>query len=78
MEIGREAIKLNKGDKVCLYSDGVYNSLTEVEMERILSQKIAPYDIAQEIIEAVEQKRLKNQDNATIVILERTAGDLEL
>ncbi len=41
-------------------------------MEKILSQPTPPYDIAQDIIKAVEQKRLKNQDNATIVILEKT------
>ena len=72
VEIGRDPTKLKKGDKVCLYSDGVYNSLTEMEMERLLTQKLPPYDVAQKIIEAVEQKRLKNQDNATIVILETT------
>ena len=76
MEIGRESIKLKKGDKVCLYSDGVYNSLTEVEMEKILTQNMAPYDAAQEIIEAVERKGRKNQDNATIVILEKTVSSL--
>ncbi|MBE1555950.1 PP2C family protein-serine/threonine phosphatase [Sporosarcina limicola] len=73
MEIGREPIKLNKGDKVCLYSDGVYNSITEVEMEKILSRNLPPYDIAQQIIDVVERKRLKNQDNATIVILKRNS-----
>ncbi|MFJ8087155.1 PP2C family protein-serine/threonine phosphatase [Lysinibacillus sp. NPDC095746] len=72
MDIGKSPIQLNRGDKVCLFSDGVYDTLTEVEMEQILSQQATPYDIAQDIIKAVEQKRLKNQDNATIVILEKT------
>ncbi|TQR39834.1 serine/threonine-protein phosphatase [Lysinibacillus sphaericus] len=72
MDIGKSPIQLNRGDKVCLFSDGVYDTLTEVEMEKILSQQATPYDIAQDIIKAVEQKRLKNQDNATIVILEKT------
>jgi len=72
MDIGKSPIPLNRGDKVCLFSDGVYDTLTEVEMEKILSQQATPYDIAQDIIKAVEQKRLKNQDNATIVILEKT------
>lgn len=74
VEIGREATKLKKRDKVCLYSDGVYNSLTEMEMESILTQKFPPYEIAQKIIEAVEQKQLKHQDNATIVILEKNSA----
>ncbi|MEY9973213.1 serine/threonine protein phosphatase PrpC [Lysinibacillus sp. RC46] len=72
MDIGKSPIPLNRGDKVCLFSDGVYDTLTEVEMEKILSQQATPYDIAQDIIKAVEHKRLKNQDNATIVILEKT------
>lgn len=72
LDIGEKPIQLRNGDKVCLFSDGVYDTLTEVELEKMLSQHAPPYDIAQDIIKAVEQKRLKNQDNATIVILEKT------
>lgn len=72
LDTGSSPIQLKRGDKVCLFSDGVYDTLTEVEMEKILSQYAPPYDIAQNIIKAVEQKRLKNQDNATVVILEKT------
>lgn len=71
LDTGEKPIPLKNGDKVCLFSDGVYDTLTEVEMEKILSQHAPPYDIAQNLIKAVEQKRLKNQDNATIVILEK-------
>jgi len=72
LDIGEKPIQLRNGDKVCLFSDGVYDTLTEVELEKMLSQHAPPYDIAQDIIKAVEQKRFKNQDNATIVILEKT------
>ncbi|MGE7022165.1 protein phosphatase 2C domain-containing protein [Solibacillus cecembensis] len=71
LDIGKTPIKLIKGDKVCLFSDGIYDSLTEIEMENIFSQQVSPYDIAQNTIKTVEQKRLKNQDNATILILEK-------
>ena len=71
LDTGETPIQLNRGDKVCLFSDGIYDALTEVEMEKILSQQVPPYDLAQQMIKAVEQKRLKNQDNATIVILEK-------
>ncbi|MBG9693793.1 protein phosphatase 2C domain-containing protein [Lysinibacillus sphaericus] len=71
LDTGNNPIQLHKGDKVCLFSDGIYDALTEVEMEKILSQQVPPYDLAQNIIKAVEQKRLKNQDNATILILEK-------
>ncbi|HHW35864.1 MAG TPA: serine/threonine-protein phosphatase [Bacillales bacterium] len=69
IEIGNKAIRLMKKDKVFLCSDGVSDSLTEVEIENILSKEISPYDAAQEIIEVIEEKQLKSQDNATVVIL---------
>lgn len=70
IEIGSEPIELEKNDKVILFSDGVYNSLNEVELARILASYLAPNDAAQEIIESINQKKLENQDNATIVILQ--------
>lgn len=72
LDTGISPIKLNTGDKVCLMSDGIHDTLTEVELEKYVSQSISPQEIAQNIIEAVEEKRLKNQDNATIIILEKT------
>lgn len=72
LDTGISPIKLNTGDKVCLMSDGIHDTLTEVELEKLVSQSISPQEIAQNIIEAVEEKRLKNQDNATIIILEKT------
>ena len=71
LDVGTKPIQLFQGDKVCLFSDGIYDALTEVELESLLSQQAAPYDIAQNIIRVIEKKQLKNQDNATIVILEK-------
>ncbi|MBG9943122.1 protein phosphatase 2C domain-containing protein [Brevibacillus formosus] len=71
IEIGREPFPLEKGDKVILCSDGVYDTLTEIELEQILFQNIAAHDAADQIIEAVESKQKANQDNATILILEK-------
>ncbi|HEX9061440.1 MAG TPA: protein phosphatase 2C domain-containing protein, partial [Clostridia bacterium] len=42
IETGRDAIKMRPGDKVILCSDGVYNSISELELERILSRKLPP------------------------------------
>lgn len=70
MEMGSEPFALRPGDRVILCSDGVYNTMTEVELEAILSQPISPNDAAEEIIEAIEAKGLANQDNATIVIVD--------
>ncbi|NEW09802.1 serine/threonine-protein phosphatase [Paenibacillus sp. SYP-B3998] len=71
IEICKEPIHLQKRDRVLLCSDGVTNTLTEVELEQLLSLPITAYDAAQAIIEAVERKELKHQDNATVVILEK-------
>lgn len=71
IEIGREPFPLEKGDKIILCSDGVYDTLTEMELEQILFQNIAAHDAADQIIEAVESKQKANQDNATILILEK-------
>jgi serine/threonine protein phosphatase PrpC len=71
IEIGVEPVRLLKRDKIMLCSDGVTNTLTEVELEHILSKPLSAYDAAQEIIDAIEDKQLKHQDNATVVILEK-------
>lgn len=70
MGVGSEPFSLRPGDRIILCSDGVYNTMTEVELEAILSQPIAPNDAAEEIIAAIEAKGLANQDNATIVIVD--------
>lgn len=69
MEIG-EPIPLEPGDIVILCSDGVYDALTEVEMEEILMQRMPPQETAEEMIACVERKSYKHQDNATVLILE--------
>lgn len=71
MEIADEPFALHPADKIVLCSDGVYNSLTEMELETILAQSIPPFDAAQAIIDLIEEKQLVHQDNATIIILEQ-------
>lgn len=70
MEIGDEPFLLKPKDKVLLISDGVYNTLSEIEMEHILERSMSPDEAADLLIEEIERKRLRNQDNATVVILE--------
>ncbi|MED1662599.1 PP2C family protein-serine/threonine phosphatase [Brevibacillus laterosporus] len=71
MEICNEPFLLKKKDKVILLSDGVYNTLSEVEMEQILMNTTSPYDAAEEMVTEIERKQLRNQDNATVIILEQ-------
>ncbi len=73
IEISEKNMELKKGDKVILCSDGVYNTLSEIEMERILSKKITPNDACYEIMELIKRKNSRKQDNASIIILEKSA-----
>lgn len=69
VEVNEKPLKLRTGDKVILCSDGVYNSLPEIEMERLLGKSLDPYETAQDIINAVKAKDYAKQDNATIIVL---------
>lgn len=69
IETSKKPIKLKVGDKVLLCSDGVYNSLSEIEMESILRKQVHPINTAEEIIEAIKAKNKSRQDNATVIVL---------
>lgn len=69
------AIKLQHGDRIILCSDGVYNSVTEIEMESVLLKNQPPFKAAEEILEIIKDKNIKGQDNATILILEKNNSD---
>lgn len=69
VEINEKPVRLRTGDKVILCTDGVYNSLPEIELEGILSKSINPQDTAEEIIEAIKAKNYAKQDNATVIVL---------
>jgi serine/threonine protein phosphatase PrpC len=68
--LNEKSIKLHSGDKIILCSDGVYNSISELEMENLLSLNLKPNDVADQIIKNIDAQENSNQDNATIVILE--------
>lgn len=69
IEVSNKPIKLRAGDKVVLCSDGVYNSLPEMELESILRKPIHPINTAEEIIDAIKAKNYSRQDNATVIVL---------
>lgn len=70
IDINENPIKLRHGDRVILCSDGVYNSISEIELEKILNKKTDPFDVAEEIIDTIKKKDLVSQDNATVIVLE--------
>ncbi len=52
-----------------LCSQGVWQALTEIEVEKLLAGRKHPYEKAQRIIEAVNNRNLKNQRSALAVIV---------
>lgn len=62
-------LKLQAGDKVLLYSDGV-ELLSQIEMENILSKRGSVQQKAELIMNAIINKKAKSKDNSTIVILD--------
>lgn len=71
VELNQTPLKLKRKDKILICTDGVYNSLSEIEIEQILSRRSKAQDMAEYIIDKVEEKRKKNQDNATILLFEK-------
>lgn len=69
IETSEKPVRLRSGDKVILCSDGVYNSLPEIEMESILGKSTDPFETAEEIIDAIKAKNYGRQDNATVIVL---------
>lgn len=69
-EIQISEIKLKMNDIVMLCSQGIYKSLTEMEILHELSKKIHPYEKCQNFVNCIQNKRFSYQDNATIIILE--------
>lgn len=61
-------IRLQRKDKVLLYSDGV-EVLSQIELEKILTKRISAQKTADTIMHAIECKNVRNKDNATIIIL---------
>lgn len=61
-------IFLKKKDKVLIYSDGV-ETLSQIELENILGKRKNAQDLADEIMQAIEEKKVRSKDNSTIIIL---------
>ncbi len=58
-----------KGIVTLLCSQGIWQALTEIDIERLLSGRGHPYMKAQNMIEAVNQRNLKDQRCALAVIV---------
>ena len=68
IELYDEPIRLQIGDIVVLFSDGMYEGVTWKEMERHLSQRKSCKKIAFDLVETVNRKKGDN-DNASIILI---------
>ena len=68
VDIPAEPLRLERGDKVILMSDGVYNALTQAELESALG--LSAQSAADTIARMIQAKAYRNQDNYTAIILE--------
>ena len=68
VDIPAEPLRLEREDKIILMSDGVYNALTQAELESALGQPAQ--SAADTIARMIQVKAYRNQDNYTAIILE--------
>lgn len=68
IDYNEEALGAESGDRILLLSDGVYNSVTEEELTE--SMELPLGKAMMHIGMQVEEKRKKNQDNYTAIVLE--------
>ncbi|MBM7555622.1 PP2C family protein-serine/threonine phosphatase [Halanaerobacter jeridensis] len=64
-----DPIELQRGDRLVLCTDGVYDSISELELSQLLKQQKEDQIVAEEIIAKVMSKGQPKQDNATVVVL---------
>lgn len=69
IEVSARPIPLQEGDRLLLYTDGV-ESLSQMELEEVLSGNGHPDDIVHSLMEQIRQKQMPHQDNATAILLE--------
>lgn len=66
-----ETYKVKTKEIFLFCTQGVYKSLTEMDMVSVLSRKTNAYEKAQELSKIIMDKKYKYQDNATIIVLEK-------
>jgi len=64
-------IPLESGDKILLCSDGLYKTLSDLELEDTLAKDVSPQEISSCLIDMVENKNIVSQDNATLIVLKK-------
>ncbi|MBR3833413.1 MAG: serine/threonine-protein phosphatase [Lachnospiraceae bacterium] len=68
-DISSEPIELTKGDVVLICSDGVFSTMSDLELINVINSKVYAKDIVNSVISQIEEKNKKGQDNASLVVL---------
>lgn len=63
-------VKVLKGDRILMMSDGVFNTLSNDEIAEVIRNAPSTAEAAQQLEQKVLQKQVPNQDNFTCIILE--------
>ena len=72
-----EPFTLQKYDVLLMCTDGVYRSVDEIELEKIIKGNIDVNVMSEEIKAAITKRNLNNQDNATWIIIQKTGESNE-
>ena len=72
IDLTQTPIQLQTGDKIVFMSDGIYRSISEVEIAADL--ELNPDKASDEIVKHVLEKKAPHQDNMSVVIVERISS----
>lgn len=61
--------RLLEDDQILLMSDGIYKTVPEEELAGLL--KSSPEKTAQSIVKEVKERKMKNQDNMSVIVIQR-------
>lgn len=66
-DYSKKGYRLDKGDILILCSDGIYNALSEAEMNMCVTEHAM--DSCKRLVELVASKQLPGQDNNTVIVM---------
>ena len=69
MDVTDHPLRILSGDRIVLMSDGIYRGITETEMIPFMEK--SPSETADDIISFVLNKKEKDQDNMSILVIEK-------
>lgn len=75
--IEQSQIQIDKNDRFIIASDGIH-TLNDEQIEHLASRTQDNQILADSLIQLVEKKSLKNQDNTTLIVLESKADNINI